>query len=329
MKKLMKTGRCDSGRSAFTLVELLLVIAIIGILASLGLGIMAQAQEDAALAATRSRITLIEKILETELEEYEVRRSPVSVGTIAAMVNSSGLESNRMLLHIRNIKRMLIADLIRSEMPDGTDTGGMVIGEFPTMALQQYFSGQLNINVANFGLAQSNRPYSVRSWETWRDNHPGRTTDTDGTDNIFEDAAYRSELLFAVLSQIDIDGVPATETIGSNAIGDTDGNGFNEILDGWGRPMFLQWQQVIMTGDPEEGIWEEASEITSPEGRIMCGLSCEHFNPSTGITLSDYVTPVLPTQIRPYLTSERLVEVDGYPTDVNHRAFGIDEVPNN
>ena len=310
--------------------ELLLVIAIIAILASLGVGVMAQAQNDAAIAATRSRINIIEKILEIELEDYEVRRSPVSFGTLSAMVaSSSELESDRLLLHVKTLKRMIMADLIRAEMPDGSVTGGRNIGEFPTPALQTFFADQLSINVNNFPeMQQGSRPSTVFEWDSWATRYLGGTAptatnwppimDSSASDSIIEDAAFKSELLYEILQKINIDGVPATEALGSQSIADTNGNGFNEIVDAWGEPLFLQWQQVLMTGEPGESVWSESANAA---GQDMCGLSCEHFVPETGIAITDYVRPVLPTQIRPFLTSERLLKIDGYPADFFQRVL--------
>ena len=121
--------------------ELLLVITIIAIIASLGVGVMAQAQDDARAAATRSRISLIQEILEIELENYEVRRSPISIVDTIALVRMSGLtdgaSGNRDLMHVKNLKRMLMADLIRAEIPDGSITGGDP-GAFPSTILLNY-----------------------------------------------------------------------------------------------------------------------------------------------------------------------------------------------
>ena len=89
MNKISTTNQLR--RRAFTLVELLLVVAVIAVIASLGVGVLAQAQNDAAISATRSRITLIEKILEVELEDYEVVRSPVSFAGIGTLIGASSL----------------------------------------------------------------------------------------------------------------------------------------------------------------------------------------------------------------------------------------------
>ena len=296
---------------------------IIGILASLGVGLMAQVQEDAAVAATRSRITFVSSILLEKLEDYEARRLPVPLSVIGAMVGQNGnLLTNKeetFLVHAKVLKRMIVADLIRAEMPDGsfsglntTGVGGPVdiIGEFPTPAFAAFLE-KLRIN-PNLIL-----PYrfgtEVSSWDRFRTtpNRRGWTAvvDSNPDDAIIEDAASRSELLFQILQNIEIDGVPATEVLGVRAVGDSNFNGYPEIVDGWGEPLFLQWQAVRMTSNnTRTSIWTLQENVPP-----FCGLTCEHVNATH--SFADYITPVLPSQIRPFLTSERLLKIDGVPPD--------------
>ena len=63
-------------RPGFTLVELLFVIAIIAVLGALSAGILGKARKDAQISATQSRITQIEAIMQTVMEDFEVRRMP-------------------------------------------------------------------------------------------------------------------------------------------------------------------------------------------------------------------------------------------------------------
>ena len=306
-----------------------MVIAIIAILASLGVGVMAQAQNDASVAATRSRATMIQKILEIELEDYEVKRSPVPLGVIRVMVEgnddvfppipASGLETGRLLLHVKVLRRMIMADLIRSEMPDGSRVApgtnlDSIMGNFPSPALRSYLVDQCGVNIGLVNALSQFRPRSVDRWNEWATNS-GWTIDVVDEipgDGIDEEAANKSELLYEILQNIDVDGVPAVEVLSSSSIGDTDGDQILEILDGWGEPMFLEWQQEkLQIADPEENIWEPIGG-----GGLFCGLSCEHYDPdATLLNVSAYTQPVLPTQIRPRLTSEKLAEVEGLPAD--------------
>lgn len=313
MNKLSTINQTQSRRRGFTLVELLLVIAIIAILASLGVGVMAQAQEDAAIAATRSRMSMIQKILEIELEDYEVRRSPVSFLNIGSLMRFSSLTNpagERTLIHAKNLKRMIIADLIRAEMPDGS-LSGATLGQFPSETMREYLRA-IGISNPNIDAAfPTVAPPSVSGWSTWT-----VPTDSVAGDGIDEGAANKSELLYQILLNIDVDGVPAVDQLGGQAIGDSDGDTVPEIVDAWGEPLYLQWQQENVTlaaGGINENFWND--------GTNMIGQSKEHADISVGYpTVAEYSKPVLPSQIRPFLMSERMLKIDGLPSDydTNH-----------
>ena len=295
---------------------------------------MAQVHEDACIAATRSRITFVTRVLETKLEDYEVRRSPVPLNVIGGMVadqrNSLLDKEERFFVHGKVLKRMIIADLIRAEMPDGSFSGTNataskgavnIIGEFPTPAFRAYLE--------NLGLDHRQiQPYQygteVPSWARFRQTSDRRgwlaTVDSNPNDDFIEDAASRSELLFQILQNIEIDGVPVPEILGPRATGDTNANGFPEIVDGWGEPIFLQWQAIRMASDNRAtSIWTSQefganlNEDGVPDKPPFCGLSCEHISRTRAF--ANYITPVLPSQIRPFLTSERLLRIDGSPRD--------------
>jgi hypothetical protein len=297
---------------------------IIAILASLGVGLMAQAQNDASVAATRSRITFISGVLETRLEDFEFRRLPVPLTVIGSMVYQKNSLTNReetFLVHAKTLKRMIVADLIRAEMPDGSFSGRMttanrdpvdLIGEFPTPAFRAFLK---ELNIDHRPLLPYQYSTEVPAWKRFRATSAQRgwspVVDSNPHDQIIEDAASRSELLFQILQSIEIDGVPVTDALGSRATGDTNSNGFPEIIDGWGEPIFLQWQAIRMTSNnPSTSIWKPQENGTDTP---FCGLSCEHA--SSAKEFANYITPVLPSQIRPFLTSERLLRIDGVPTD--------------
>ena len=93
-------------RPGFTLVELLFVIAIIAVLGALSAGILGQARRDAQISATESRITQIEAIMQTVMEDFEVRRMPF---------RNSELPGN--LTAVRNLRRQIVAGMILAEYP--------------------------------------------------------------------------------------------------------------------------------------------------------------------------------------------------------------------
>ena len=274
----------------FTLVELLFVIAIITVLSTMALGVMKSAQDDAKEAATEARIRQIEAILQIELEDYEVRRLPVSVGLLATYARAFplyGTSANPMKvsLQVRNLKRRIIQDIINAEMPrpvvnpvrnpDGSLNfdWNPDIGFFPTNSVPA--TDPVNpMDPARIGFDQwlrngypaalrntleASTSAKVRSWSAFR-----RTLISNGTEDEFD---LPGEYLYEILKRIDLDGAPAIETLRNQAIGDSDSDGFMEVVDAFGEPMQLRIWQI------------DADEINPDESRV----SPQNPNPRTDI----------------------------------------------
>ena len=67
-------------RRAFTLIELLITIAIIGIMASMALFAMATAQETARADKTKALVAKLDAIVKAKYEAYRTRRVPINPG---------------------------------------------------------------------------------------------------------------------------------------------------------------------------------------------------------------------------------------------------------
>jgi len=96
-------------RQGFTLVELLIVMMIIGLLASMVLVALAGAQESARVARTRAQIARIDMLLQDRWESYHTRR------TKSRRTNRSS-QSNRDVL--ARTRLLAIREMMRMEMPD-------------------------------------------------------------------------------------------------------------------------------------------------------------------------------------------------------------------
>ena len=118
-------------------------------------------------------------------------------------------------------------------------------------------------------------------------------------DGIDTDAANKSEFLYQILLNINVDGVPAIDQIGSQAIGDTDSDGVLEVLDAWGEPLFLQWQQEQLHLPTAPELMQDAGEINAnvwdSEGNFV-GLSREHVAAPTVGTAGAVGTVGYPTE---------------------------------
>jgi prepilin-type N-terminal cleavage/methylation domain-containing protein len=98
------TGKRKGGRRGFTLVELLLVIALIGVLASVMLVALYAAAQSAKVRRTEQQVERIHSLLMTRWDNYQNRRLPVRLTGNAAQ---------------RSMQRLLlIRELMRLELPD-------------------------------------------------------------------------------------------------------------------------------------------------------------------------------------------------------------------
>ncbi|MFK7769893.1 MAG: type II secretion system protein [Mariniblastus sp.] len=302
----------------FTLVELLMVIAIISVMATMALGIISKSQDDAKASATISRITQIEAILQIQLENYEVRRLPIGLRELSQYCNGNAirpLDANgveeQLFAHVRNMKRRILMDIINSEMPRPllvpANTSGFGynsdVGKFPTelpgvgtggLGFRDWLDGAfVNGSPSLSTRLQGVTPVKTLSWQRIAASPNWESFDLPG------------EYLYAILERIEIDGEPAIEMLGPAAVGNSDQDVWPEIVDSWGEPMNLRiWQvdaiEVDSSGAPTPGtdIWEDvANDFTQRD-------------PATGFpigyTVMDATVPRDLTKIRFEVASTRL-----------------------
>jgi prepilin-type N-terminal cleavage/methylation domain-containing protein len=197
--------------SGFTLVELLVTIAIIGLLAGMSLSVYQLARNAGRAAATKATIAKLNNIIMQRYESYMTRRVP-----LPSLVYPSGLNKGNPLSPTDAAQDRLYAirDLMRMEMPDRADD----IRDNPIVLPNSQQS------VPRPALSQLYYNY----WSRNKDN-PSATGVNNG----------QAEFLYLIVSM----GSPeAMDQFNASEIGDTNGNGWMEFLDGWGRPIFfLRW----------------------------------------------------------------------------------------
>lgn len=252
-------------RSGFTLVELMIVVGILAVIATLSLAVLRSSGEQAKESATLARIDKIETIVQMELEMYETRRLPISNSELMQYIVANPFPQPQ-AIRLLNLRRRILQDLINVEMPRPVIIGGVPntshLGVFPSVntsadsppGLAANFQNWLAINFPNpvNGLTLSQRLESLASADTqfWR----MFNQDFNGGDIRLNLSA---EYLYLLLSRIDYDGVPAIETFNKSSIGDTDGDGLLELLDAWGEPLSMAIYQVAAVEEPPPGsdIW--------------------------------------------------------------------------
>ena len=246
-------------RSGFTLIELLFVIAIIAVLGAMAAGVLGKAKKDAQIAATRSRVTQIEEIMQTVIEDQEVRRLP---GNLADFVGTGRGARTR----ARNLNRRVAAALLLAEFPVAQiDANGEFIPN-PELGRLAPVSSPPNPDLmVNF-----------RGWAVDVFGDPSLFIDYLDTTQTAEMAYWESfvgdpdlkepgEYLYLILSRIDIGGISALESLGPNVVGNPDGDGHPDIVDAFGDSMQLRIVQVAVadTALPGNDIWTDV-----PDSRI-------------------------------------------------------------
>ncbi|MEL7497571.1 MAG: type II secretion system protein [Planctomycetota bacterium] len=315
-------------RSGFTLTELLLVMAIILVLTTMALGVMQGAQEDARQVATESRIQIIESIMQQEMENYEVRRLPFSNADLEAFVSANRITGVPVRVQVKNLRRRIMADIIRSEMPSfflnttGNFANNPDLGVFPTQSTAALgstapydlpFKDWLDANDPVYGY---DSPVSgvLLSDYLAEDRHiTGRIRYWQKFNNVINPSPGNAnfnnpgEYLYRLLEQIDIDGTSALEALGPAAVGDPDSDGNPDIIDEWGQSMQFRVLQVgidEVISKPDEDVFNDVDDTL---------LDWNFEDPTTLLPLGyDVINPTIPRSISKIRIQVVSTKLDSY-----------------
>ncbi|TWT30057.1 type II secretion system protein [Blastopirellula retiformator] len=204
-------------RRGFTLVEMLVVVTILGLLSGMVLVALAGAAETAREARTRSQIQKLNEFLMNRYESYRTRRTP-RPATGNAIIQARA--------RVDQIRAVML-----QEMPDRktdlfVDHRGLTSGKYSaTYARHQRAVEAFTNNEGNWTAAYA-------AW-TAENQH--------------------AECLYLILASINDGETSALEFLHDSEVGDTDGDGVPEVLDGWGNPIaFIRWPQGYVNPDKSE-----------------------------------------------------------------------------
>jgi prepilin-type N-terminal cleavage/methylation domain-containing protein len=221
-----------NARRGFTLVELLIAIMIIGILAAAVLGVAAVAGETAREARTRNLIARIHTLLMQHYETYNTRRVRVNPDVLNAINGVSGTTAVKGRLKAE-ARMYALRELMLMEVPDRwSDVALNDIGSTPLAPLYFAVSGPTpgRTELGNLYLRKYLRLLTTENKITGTTNTPAQIRENQG-----------AECLYMVVMNACGDGEART-LFPESMIGDTDGDGANEFIDGWGHPIeFLRW----------------------------------------------------------------------------------------
>ncbi|TWT74174.1 type II secretion system protein [Allorhodopirellula solitaria] len=248
-------------RVGFTLVEILVVLVIIGLMGGMVLAAVQGVTNSARASRTRTIIAACDSVIQEQYESYKYRPLPVDIPTLSQVVDHDNNTSTPDVLvsfevlatEAARVRLIMTRDLQRMEMPDKRlDVVFNMTGPVQTDAVT--ITAVANRVVSDTTSGRAIRQYSNRrqmpiAWErtqkayTYYDRFlsAGQTWTTENEG---------AECLYLIMATSFANGSPAIDSIPSASIGDTDGDGMREILDGWGRPLgFIRWPVGYINDD--------------------------------------------------------------------------------
>lgn len=219
-------------KSGFTLVEMLVVITIILILASLSYAALQLARESSREAKTKATITKLNNIIMRQVDSYKTRRMPI---------NTAGLTPKQSA----EIRLTTLRQMMRMEMPERwsdiiNPTSDGTTPDVNGLTTIQDFSGSASRTIPRPAMSMLYANHYINTKMVG----PAPTPDY-----------APAECLYMTVSM----GRPeAMEQFHQSEIGDVDQDGLPEFIDGWGRPImwlrcapgFCSPDSNIQTNDP-------------------------------------------------------------------------------
>lgn len=216
--------RSPVGRAGVTLIELLLVVAILAILATLGLSVIRGAEEDALVSRTQAQIERISRTLNAEIEQYAYRTLPYPIESTNPAIPLEPVE-------VRLIRDALVEELMRVEFPTRFAD---LQDPFPVNSTGS-FPGAFDWSNPVLGNCQIRDRFIAKL--------AGGSTDYEG-----------AECLYAILALRTFeDGSSGLSLVRKTEIGDKDGDGLPEIHDAFGEPLLVNLVNADLIND--DGSW--------------------------------------------------------------------------
>ncbi len=249
--KFANSSKAPLSLAAFTLVEVLVVMIIIGLMSAMVLTATSGVNRSAREARTRSIVAAVDRVIQEKYESLRYRPLPVEIPSLftdpTIVRDDTEIGYEVLADEAARVRLIMLRDLMRMELPDHfadiTQAPATIQAACSKIAVRNV--GGTPTVVGLRADLNERRSFPV-SWPTGvsasrlamlnRIMPPPLTSITPSLDH------QSSECLYMIMSTTFIAGSPAIDAIPTSNIGDTDGDGFPEILDGWGRPLgFVRW----------------------------------------------------------------------------------------
>jgi len=237
MTNPQSTIRNPQSRSAFTLMEMLIVMLIIAVLAALALTALQGAAEEARADRTRAIIAKLDQLIMQRWESYRTRALPIRLLPGTNPRAAAGIR----LASLRETQRCELPERI-------SDLCG------PAELVDLGADDDLDVVVAGPELAQLVTPPALA--RTYR----RKAAQTVNAGQPWTAANQGAECLYLIVSTMHDGDKNALDYFMPGEIGDVDSDGMREILDGWGRPIeFLRWAPGFTNAPGVDGKWGVAA----------------------------------------------------------------------
>lgn len=259
---IRKHNQPTNDRAAFTLVELLVVITIIGMLAGMSLGAVYAARQAARKAKTQATIAKLDRIVQARYEEFASRRVPFS-HTVRSTPGNLPLPNNVRIRFFAEARLRAIRQLQQWEMPDKSedlanpaDSGTA----FNLADIDDPWAFTYSNGGETWTVIMTRSAIARRMFRRCAAQLPTSTSPTPTEEN-----AANAELFYLWVTSGDREAI---EEFQPNEIGDTDEDGYPEFIDGWGEPIrFIRWPTCFV-GESQimSAIDDDADPLTPPVG---------------------------------------------------------------
>ncbi len=241
MRSSITTCDTHTPRAGFSLVELLVVMAIIALLSTLSFVVLGRTGEAAREAATRTELRILSGALRDRVDAFH-----------ELTASASQVDPDMPILKNTRVYRDTVQEFQRwySNANAGAQPSAAACEVFVRKAMFKALFPQRVEDLFGYdglsdnGIIVDDSPMLARMYPS------GTLLPTSWLGrNITTARADSSELLYLTLTEGDVYGLPPSEIDGidKNLIGDTDGDGNMEFLDGWGRPLqFYNWPTRLM-----------------------------------------------------------------------------------
>lgn len=230
-------------RSGFTLVELMTVIAIIGLLSAFSVTIVRSSIESAKETQTRTTIAKIDNVLTTAYEKYQYRRVDLT-NYYREFINVNG--KSPALAEKTQYRIGKLRDKLRCDFPCTPEELGL--------SSVENGSGSLKYTPIQAAIASAVSTATVDgtlSSLTYEEDSPAGTVKYRFIAN--------AELLYLVIMNAEPE---ARSLFSEREVADVDGNGLKEFVDGWGKPIcWMRWAPSLPRSDRQPSIDSIRSQV--------------------------------------------------------------------